>query len=119
MAKAGQQLLLDLPPSAVERIIKTAVAELGWKLTGEPDGRLIVDEEVTKLPCHCSPLHAELELRPVQGGQQTKVDVTGRVPGWGPVASQHVRGQTDLITRRVGLAAIAVAKGREPSGEPR
>lgn len=109
MAKASQQLLLELPPDEVERLAATTVAELGWELSREPGRRLIVDEDASKLHCHCSPLQAELELQPAPGGQQTRLTVTGKVAGWGPLATQHARSQTDLLARRLGLAAIAAA----------
>jgi hypothetical protein len=118
MAKASQQLLLELPPDEVERLAETTVAELGWELSRQPGGRLIVDEDATKLHCHCAPLHAELDLHPTQAGRQTRLTVAGKVAGWGPVASQHVRGQTELLSRRLGLAAIAAVRDRAHGGEP-
>jgi hypothetical protein len=116
MAKAHQQLLLDLPAEDVERLAERTVAELGWELSREPDGRLIVDEDATKLHCHCSPLHAELELRSSESSRQTSLNVSGKVAGWGPLATEHARSQTDLLARRLGLAAIAAAGA--PAGKP-
>ena len=105
MAKARQELHLELPPGEVAEIARRVVAALGWELSRDEEGRLVVDEDVTKLHCHCSPLRAALELHPTPE-RATRLLVEGRVPGWGPVASQHVRRQTDLLARRVGLEAI-------------
>jgi hypothetical protein len=110
VAKARQQLLLELEPPDVERIAERVVSQLGWSLTRAP-GSLVANEDATKLHCHCSPLNAELELRPA-GDTGTEVTVRGRVAGWGPIASQHVRRQTDLLTRRLGLAAVAATRSR-------
>jgi hypothetical protein len=111
MAKARQELHLELPPGEVAEIAERVVAALGWELSEEEEGQLVVDEDMTKLHCHCSPLRAELELHsaPERG---TRLLVEGRVPGWGPVASQHVRRQTDLLTRRVGLEAVDAMRAR-------
>ena len=117
MAKARQQLSLELPPDEVVRLAETTAAELGWELSQESDGRLIVDEDATKLHCHCSPLHAELELEPEENGMRTRLVVTGKVAGWGPLATEHVRRQTDLLSRRLGLAAISAGRGGAPAGQ--
>ncbi len=115
MAKARQQLSLELPPDEVVRLTETTAAELGWELSQESDGRLIIDEDATKLHCHCSPLHAELELKPEENGMRTRLAVTGKVAGWGPLATEHVRRQTDLLSRRLGLAAISAGRGGAPA----
>jgi hypothetical protein len=111
VAKARQQLLLELEPRDVERIAEEVARELGWDLTRAPGGDLAVNEDATRLHCHCAPLDAELELK-AAGEARTELIIRGRVPGWGPIASQHVRRQTDLLARRLGLAAIAATRSR-------
>ena len=85
---------------------------MAWVLESESRGRFRLREDATKLHCHCSPLEADLELSPAGEGA-TELAIDGRVPGWGLLAGKHAREQTQLLARRVGLAAIASQKRSE------
>lgn len=116
MSERHQNLVLPLRPDEVPRLIGEVVADLGWTLETGGHGSFEVREDPTKLHCHCSPLHAH--LRPtLSGGGGTELRIEGAVPGWGPVASRHAREQTDLLARRLGLAALS-ASHRAGPGEP-
>ena len=106
MSKARSKLVLESEPSEVETLAERVAADLGWELERADVGHLVIYEDATRLHCHCSPLRAELQIRAAENGK-SELAIMGRVAGWGPVASQHVREQTDLLTRRLGLAAIA------------
>jgi hypothetical protein len=108
VATAKQELVIELEARDLERVIDRVVANLGWDLSRPAADVLRADEDATKLHCHCAPLHAEMVLG--QRANQTKLTIRGKVPGWGPVASQHVRRQTDLLARRVGLAAVQLQR---------
>lgn len=69
MAKAQQEMLLELEPHEVEQIAEDVTCTLRLTLTRAPGGRLVANEDATKLHCHCSPLQAELELRPAGEAQ--------------------------------------------------
>ena len=89
------------------------VRSLRWGLEHRGDGRIEVREDATRLHCHCSPLTARLTVH-ATGSGRTSLTIEGSVPGWGPVASQHVRSQTDLLARRIGLAAIRAGTSYPP-----
>jgi len=110
-AKAGSDLALGLDLQLAEEVAEEAVAKLGWSLERAQDGRLIVHEDASKLHCHCSPLRAELTFI-TSGPSSTELAIRGQVPGWGLIASKHAREQTDLLTRRIGLVAIAIIRQR-------
>jgi hypothetical protein len=98
-------LLLPLDRPGVDAILERVSGELGWSLEREAPDRLRLHEDPTRLHCHCAPLEANVQLTPTASGE-TEVRIEGRVPGWGPVSGQHVREQTELLARRVGLALI-------------
>ena len=81
------------------------VGDLGWSSESLEPGTFEIHEDPTRLHCHCSPLRAHLTFTPAAGGTELRID--GEVPGWGPVASKHVRDGTDLLARRVGLEAVS------------
>lgn len=106
MAKARQDLLIDLGAGELTRVVERVVGELGWELDASGRDGLLVHEDATRLHCHCAPIRAEVELGEA-GDRRTRLTISGQVSGWGPVASRHVREQTDLLARRIGLAAVA------------
>lgn len=105
VSRANRELNLNVDPANVIELARPVAAELGWILTTPEPGHLVVSEDPTRLHCHCSPLKAKLEFSSSDDGR-TRLTVEGEVPGWGPIASRHVVQQTDLLTRRIGLAAI-------------
>ncbi|GIK83233.1 MAG: hypothetical protein BroJett024_43380 [Alphaproteobacteria bacterium] len=104
VSKARSKLVLQSQPSELRNVARRVVADLGWEVE-HAKGALLVYEDATRLHCHCSPLRAELKFKAAENGE-TELVITGTVAGWGPIASQHVREQTDLLTRRLGLAAV-------------
>lgn len=98
------ELRIPIGRAAAGEVVASAAGELGWSCEEAPDGRLEIREDATRLHCHCSPLRAIVETADGEGGG-TRVEIAGEVPGWGPLASRHVREQTDLLTRRIALAA--------------
>jgi len=107
-------LTLPLDRPAATRIARQVVGRLGWSLSEGPDGRLDVAEDPARLHCHCSPLHARLTLAGLEGS--TTLSIAAEVPGWGPIATEHVRRQADLLARQIGLAASSAA-GRASRAE--
>ena len=113
MSTRRQDLTLPLQAEEARFVIENVAGELGWAVTRSDAGSFEVREDPTRLHCHCSPLRATLSLTP--SGGRTELGIEGEVPGRGPVASKHVREQTDLLARRVGLAALAVSRSAASS----
>ena len=109
MTKRRQELTLPLAPDDVAQVILDVSRDLGWSVAPATNGGFEIREDATKLHCHCTPLRVRLMLSATTEG--TTLTIDGEVPGWGPIASQHAREQTDLLTRKLGLAAI-VDRGR-------
>lgn len=105
MARASQRLVIDRGPDAIAEAASEVAAALGWEVDVLSSNELILYEDATRLHCHCSPLRAELQLKSQEFGR-TDVLVSGKVAGWGPVAAGHVRKQTDLLTRKLGLKIL-------------
>jgi hypothetical protein len=105
VSRSRQRLVLPLDQPGVEAILDRVSSELGWTVERAAPDRLQVNEDATRLHCHCAPLEAGIRLTPTTSGE-TEVRIEGRVPGWGPVSAQHVREQTELLARRIGLALI-------------
>ncbi len=100
------RLRLPMPGAEVEALARRVASELGWAVEDSTPGRLTLAEDATKLHCHCQPLRAELSYD--EGAPDaTELRIEGRVPGWGPISSEHARRQTDLLTRRIGLTVAA------------
>ena len=112
MSRSRASLRLPLGSAAAQRTAEGVAAGLGWEFESTGPGSLVIDEDATRLHCHCSPLRAHLTLRSL-GADLTELRIDGRVPGWGPISSDHVRRQTDLLARRVGLAALDASRGQE------
>lgn len=101
---------LDLPV-AIDRarlVCAEAAVGLGWQCERVAGSVLAVTEDATRLHCHRQPLSAEIRLEAGAAGQ-TRARIDGKVPGFGPISSQHVREQTALLARRIGLAALSEA----------
>lgn len=105
VSRSRQRLVLPLDRVDVDEVISRVSSELDWTLEREGPDQLTVSEDATKLHCHCAPLQASVELSSTAPGE-TEVRIEGRVAGWGPVSGQHVREQTELLARRIGLTAI-------------
>ena len=108
-SRSRQRLVLPLPKDRVDDLLSDVAGELGWKLERMAPEQLVVREDATRLHCHCSPIEATLSLAASEAGS-TEVRIEGRVPGWGPLAGKHAREQTELLARRVGLAAVRVER---------
>ncbi len=111
VSRREQTLELPLGGAETDAVCRSVVADLGWQLSERGDGTLVAAEDPSRLHCRRSPLRAELELAP-RGIAKTTLAVHGAVSGRGPLAAQHVRSQTDLLTRRIGVEALR-ASARE------
>ena len=105
VSKRLQRIELPVRRAEAARVVAEAVTGLGWALDPLDDGSIEVREDTTRLHCHCSPLRARISLTDLNEAVTT-AEIEGRVPGRGPVAAKHVREQTDLLTRSIGLRAI-------------
>ena len=79
---------------------RTAVAELDWPLEETEPGTLVATEDFARLHCHCQPMSVKIGLSASDEGRSTLL-LRASVPGRGPIASQHLRTQSDVLARRI------------------
>lgn len=104
-------LRLPLSPDDAARLARAELTRLGWSISSEDHLRLEARQDASRLPCHSQPVSAAI-LFEAEARKTTDMTILGRAPGWGPVASRNAREQTDLLTRRIGLACARAARNK-------
>ncbi len=100
-------------------IARRALLELGWPVTLDEADRLVASEDFSKLCCNRQPIEVELRIVPSSDGE-ANLDILAKVPGRGPIASDHLRRQSLAMVRKLrGLSADARQVPRAPESAKR
>ena len=98
------ELVLEVPPDRAGEACRIALAELGWSAEATGEERLAGREGTDRLCCHQSPATVEIELR-ANGNKGTAIRMSGSVPGFGPVSSEHLSSRMEALWRHLLAAA--------------
>jgi hypothetical protein len=106
----------ELPASAaeLETACREAVAEIGWRILDQGQGRIRCKEVASSGMSFTWP--AEVEIVISGGPSSTRVDLNGTVFGLGPIQGNHLRGQMGNLRNRIELAAGRSSKPAASSG---
>lgn len=104
MSKLNATLELDVPRETAEQACQAALTDLGWQSAASGIG-FVGREDPARLPCHESPASTRLLVRSVAGIRPIQVVIQIKVPGVGPISSQHAGVCSRTLARAIHLHA--------------
>ena len=99
MAKVVRKVTLKEPSASVLRRVGSALELGGWDVTYSERG-LEADEDATRLCCVQSPARVQI-CSPEAEEAAAVLEITVKVPGFGPVASRDLRARLGFLLRAI------------------
>ena len=91
MSKAVDEFIINLTKNEAILACKNATAQLGWRIMGDNTDSIICKEIASQATSFTWP--AEVTINIIENGEKTKIVLNGSIMGFGPIQSNHLRGQ--------------------------
>lgn len=99
MSQHSERFVLEVPLEQVYAASQRAVAEMGWRVFNQQGNLLVIKEVASKTTSSTWPVEIQVRLTPIAQG--TGVEVSGSNFGFGPIQTNHVRGQVGSFINRL------------------
>ncbi len=107
MSKSNLIFIITLPVDKIRNICKKAISEIGWRILNEGNSYYIIKEEVNKMNMmnlvntNC----AKIEVTWSNYNDSTKILLDGSIIGFGPIQSNHLKGQIGRLKNIIEIFA--------------
>ena len=101
MSRHTEQIVLQEELGQVLEACQLTIAQMGWRVLSQANNSIKL-KEVS--PQSTSFTHAvEIEVQLAQSPEGTVVRILGRIPGFGPIQSGHLKGQVGSFVNRLNV----------------
>jgi hypothetical protein len=112
MSKHRVEATVSYPPDAVAVACQEAVAQLGWRILNQSSGGITCKEMSSSAVSFTWP--AKIEVTWQGRGTTTKLSLNGSIVGFGPIQSNHLKGQMGNLQNRIDLCLRNSAASQAP-----
>ena len=102
MPKYFQSFLLPSSPEQAMLQCRQALGEVGWTIKAVQPDCIVASEGRIRLTSVTWP--AKVILRVAGGQRGTEISLDGSVGGWGPIQSNHLKGQLPRLAEMIQTA---------------
>ena len=106
MSKASEEFYLEVSIDIVQVACKNSIAQLGWRIMEEHSNKIVCKEIAVQITSFTWP--AEVAINIFDNNGKTKILLDGSIFGFGPIQSNHLKGQMGRIRNLIETNSIQI-----------
>jgi hypothetical protein len=106
MSKASDEFFVNITKGEAELVCKNATTQLGWRIMENNTDSIVCKEIASQATSFTWP--AEVTVNIFGDGQKTKVVLNGSIMGFGPIQSNHLKGQMGRIRNLIENCSLQI-----------
>jgi hypothetical protein len=106
MSKALDEFYIPLLIDEARLACKNATAQLGWRIMGDNTDSIVCKEIASQVTSFTWP--AEVTINIHGNNEKTKIVLNGSIMGFGPIQSNHLKGQMGRIRNLIENCSLQI-----------